>query len=60
MIWNVPEMIAFLSRMYELLPGDLIFTGTPAGVGPVMPGDQMHGHIDGLTDLTVRVAPPLE
>ena len=60
MIWNVPDMIAFLSRMYELLPGDLIFTGTPAGVGPVMPGDQMHGHIDGLTDLTVRVAPPLE
>jgi fumarylpyruvate hydrolase len=60
MIWDVPHMLAFLTTMYELLPGDLVFTGTPSGVGPVVPGDQMHGHIDGLTDLTVRVAPPLE
>ena len=60
MIWDVPHTIAFLTRMYELLPGDLIFTGTPAGVGPVVPGDHLHARIEGLTDLAVRIAPPLE
>jgi fumarylpyruvate hydrolase len=60
MIWDVPHMLAFLSQMYELLPGDLVFTGTPAGVGPVVAGDQLHGKIDGLTDLAIRIAPPLE
>ena len=60
MIWDVPHMLAFLSQMYELLPGDLVFTGTPAGVGPVVAGDQLDGTIEGLTPLVVRIAPPLE
>jgi len=60
MIWDVPHMLSFLSQMYELLPGDLVFTGTPAGVGPVVPGDQLNGTIEGLTPLAVRIAPPLE
>jgi fumarylpyruvate hydrolase len=48
MIWNVPEIIANLSTQYELKAGDLIFTGTPAGVGPVVPGDRIEGVIEGL------------
>ena len=54
-IWSVPESIAHLSALFELAPGDLIFTGTPSGVGPVTPGDVMEGHIDGVGDLKVRV-----
>ena len=57
MIWDVPHTIAFLSQYYELLPGDLIFTGTPAGVGAVVPGDRLAGGIDGLGTLAVTVAP---
>jgi fumarylpyruvate hydrolase len=48
LIWKVPEIIAELSALYQLQPGDLIFTGTPAGVGPVKPGDRLEGGIDGL------------
>lgn len=48
MIWNVAEIVANLSTHYTLAPGDLIFTGTPAGVGPVVPGDVMTGAIEGL------------
>jgi fumarylpyruvate hydrolase len=48
MIWGVPEIIAALSRLYELVPGDLIFTGTPSGVGAVKPGDRLEGGIAGL------------
>ena len=48
MIWDVPHIIAALSRLYELRPGDLIFTGTPAGVGALRPGDVLEGGIDGL------------
>jgi fumarylpyruvate hydrolase len=48
MIWGVPEIIAALSRLYELVPGDLIFTGTPSGVGPVKPGDRLEGGVAGL------------
>ena len=48
----------FLSQYYELLPGDLVFTGTPAGVGPVIPGDLLVGRIEGLGLLSVRIAPP--
>ncbi len=57
MIWDVPHTLAFLSRYYELLPGDLVFTGTPAGVGPVVPGDRLDGHIDGLAPLSVAIEP---
>jgi fumarylpyruvate hydrolase len=52
-IWKVPETIAYLSTLVELRPGDLIMTGTPAGVGRVDPGDHLAGHIDGVGDLTV-------
>ncbi len=55
MIWSVPELIADLSRLYHLAPGDLIYTGTPAGVGPIAPGDRLIGSIDGLTDLTLAI-----
>ncbi len=56
LIWSVPETIAYLSGLVELAPGDLIFTGTPEGVGPVVAGDVVDGHIDGVGDLTVRYA----
>lgn len=55
LIWNVPGIIASLSSYFELLPGDLIYTGTPSGVGPVQKGDVMHGRVDGVGELTVRV-----
>ena len=57
MIWDVAHTIHFLSQYYELLPGDLIFTGTPAGVGPVVAGDRLDGGIDGLGTLAVSVMP---
>ena len=56
MIWSAPEIIAHLSRFYHLAPGDLIYTGTPAGVGPVAPGAALHGAIDGLVPVTLRIA----
>ena len=57
MIWSVPEVIAQLSKQVTLGSGDLIYTGTPAGVGPVVPGDLIAAHIDGLPPLTVTIAP---
>jgi fumarylpyruvate hydrolase len=51
MIWGVPQVIAALSQLFELQPGDLIFTGTPEGVGPVRPGDRIEGGIEGLESL---------
>lgn len=58
MIWSVADCIAHLSRYDLLLPGDLLFTGTPAGVGPVGPGDVMLAQIAGLGRLQVEVLPP--
>ena len=55
MIWHVPEIVAQLSRQYVLRPGDLIYTGTPAGVGPVVPGDRIDARIDGLSPLSVAI-----
>jgi fumarylpyruvate hydrolase len=55
MIWKVPEIIATLSRFFALLPGDLIMSGTPAGVGQVRPGDRITAVIDPVTTLSVTV-----
>jgi fumarylpyruvate hydrolase len=55
LIWNVGEIVEHLSAAWELAPGDLIFTGTPAGVGAVIKGDVMHGQIEGLGSLKVKV-----
>jgi fumarylpyruvate hydrolase len=56
MIWSVPEIVAELSTLYMLAPGDLIYTGTPAGVGPVKPGDRIEAGIDGLETLVTTIA----
>jgi len=55
LIWSLPEVIAHLSGLFELAPGDLIFTGTPAGVGPVVRGDVMEGGVEGLSEIKVTV-----
>jgi fumarylpyruvate hydrolase len=55
LIWSIPETISYLSGLVMLAPGDLIFSGTPEGVAAVGRGDTMHGHVDGLTDLHVKV-----
>ncbi len=54
-IWAVPEVIAALSKLVRLAPGDLIFTGTPDGVGPLHKGDLAEGHIEGVGDVSVRI-----
>jgi fumarylpyruvate hydrolase len=54
-IWKVEETIAYLSRFLALAAGDLIFTGTPAGVGRVVRGDRLEGHIDGVGELEVTI-----
>jgi fumarylpyruvate hydrolase len=58
MIWSVPEVIAQLSKQVRLEAGDLIYTGTPSGVGPVVPGDLITAHIDGLPSLNLTITPP--
>lgn len=55
LIWNVSETIAKLSELFELQPGDLIFTGTPSGVGPVVKGDMMKAQVAGLSGIAVKV-----
>ena len=55
MIWKVPEMIAHLSRFFTLAPGDVILTGTPAGVGAVVRGDVMQGGVAGVGEITFEV-----
>ena len=55
MIWSVPEQVALLSTFFELHPGDLIFTGTPSGVGPVRRGQTMTAAIEGLGAIALRV-----
>jgi fumarylpyruvate hydrolase len=56
MLWNVPHIIAELSTLFELKAGDLIFTGTPSGVGAVKPGDRLEGGIEGLEVLRNTIA----
>ena len=55
MIWNVPEIIANLSSSYRLAPGDLVMTGTPAGVGPLSPGDQVTGAVEGVGRIAITI-----
>lgn len=55
MIWNTPEIIANLSRFYRLQAGDLIMTGTPAGVGSIVPGDRLVVSVEGLTSLAFSI-----
>ncbi|QFI54093.1 fumarylacetoacetate hydrolase family protein [Aeromonas simiae] len=55
LIWSVSETISYLSGFFELQPGDLIFTGTPEGVGAVVKGDRITGNVDGLTPIAVNV-----
>jgi fumarylpyruvate hydrolase len=57
MIWPVADMISYLSRHIVLAPGDLIFTGTPAGVGPLAPGDHLRGGVDGVAEFTLDIGP---
>ena len=55
LIWSVNETISYLSGFFELQPGDLIFTGTPEGVGPVVKGDVITGNVEGLTPIAVKI-----
>ena len=55
LIWNIPELIADLSLFYHLQPGDLVFTGTPEGVGARQPGDRIDGRIEGVGEIVLRV-----
>ena len=55
LIWNVPDTIAYLSTLFRLAPGDLIMTGTPAGVAAVIKGDVLEGHVEGIGDLKVVI-----
>src|SRR5438874_7483913 len=55
MIWDVPHVLSFLSQYYELMPGDLVFTGTPSGVAAVAAGDQLVGRIAGLGNLSIQL-----
>jgi fumarylpyruvate hydrolase len=57
LIWSIPELIADLSTFYHLQPGDLIFTGTPEGVGAVAPGDRLEGSVEGVGRIALRIGP---
>lgn len=55
LIWNIKELLVHLTRFYHLQPGDLIYTGTPEGVGPVVSGDQILGYIKGVGDIELNI-----
>ena len=57
LIWSISEIIADLSKFYHLQPGDLIFTGTPEGVGPVVTGDHIEGHVEGVGGISLNIGP---
>jgi fumarylpyruvate hydrolase len=57
LIWPVPDVIAYLSRFVTLAPGDLIFTGTPSGVGALQPGDHVRGGVDGVASFEFTMGP---
>lgn len=56
LIWSVPDVISTVSKAMRLMPGDLIYTGTPAGVGPVIPGDHITGGVAGLGEISLHIA----
>jgi len=56
MIWKVPEIVSYLSGLFTLAPGDLIYSGTPAGVGAVAPGDRLHGVVEGVGEINIQIA----
>ncbi|HEX6691906.1 MAG TPA: fumarylacetoacetate hydrolase family protein, partial [Burkholderiales bacterium] len=56
-VYNVQRLIEYATSFYTLYPGDLIFSGTPEGVGPVKPGDEIRAGIQGVGELAIRVAP---
>lgn len=56
LLWPVPDVIAHLSKLFVLKPGDLIYTGTPAGVGPVKPGDRLQGAVEGVDEISLQIA----
>lgn len=58
LIWNIPELLADLSQFYHLQPGDLIYTGTPEGVGAVKPGDHITGHVDKVGGVELTIGQP--
>ncbi|MWV48286.1 FAA hydrolase family protein [Rathayibacter sp. VKM Ac-2803] len=55
MIWSIPEIVSALSRSVALRPGDLVFTGTPAGVGPIQRGDRLEAGVDGVGEISLRI-----
>jgi fumarylpyruvate hydrolase len=55
MIWDIPGQISYISSLFELRAGDVIMTGTPSGVGAIVKGDRLHGHVEGVGDLKVEV-----
>ncbi|HEY8553166.1 MAG TPA: fumarylacetoacetate hydrolase family protein [Burkholderiales bacterium] len=55
LLWPVPDIIVYLSKLWVLKPGDLVYTGTPAGVGPVKPGDQLHGGVEGVDEIRITI-----
>lgn len=57
LLWPVAELVALLSRSVALAPGDLVYTGTPAGVGPLQPGDAIHAGVQGIGELRMAVGP---
>ncbi|GGD98043.1 fumarylacetoacetate hydrolase family protein [Caballeronia grimmiae] len=59
MVWPVPDVVRYVSQSIVLKPGDIIFSGTPAGVGPLRPGDVVSGGVEGLAEFEFRVGPKL-
>jgi len=57
LIWSIPEVISAISRAVDLAPGDLVYSGTPAGVGPMQPGDVVTGGVEGVTKFSFTVGP---
>jgi fumarylpyruvate hydrolase len=58
MIWNSSEIVSQLSKQYVLKAGDLIFTGTPAGVGPIVAGDEVIGEVEGVGTIRITITEP--